>query len=88
MSSGHHTIHEAARVYIAGPMTGLPAFNYPAFHAAAATLRQAGYVVENPAENEPPPRVTWQGWMRLGIVQMMRRRIQPCQVTRGGGSTS
>jgi hypothetical protein len=39
------------KVYIAGPMTGLPDFNYPAFHALAADLRSAGYVVVNPAEN-------------------------------------
>jgi len=38
-------------VYIAGPMTGLPSFNYPAFHAAAAAWRAAGWAVENPAEN-------------------------------------
>jgi hypothetical protein len=39
------------RVYIAGPMTGLPDFNYPAFHAAAAEWRAAGWTVLNPAEN-------------------------------------
>ena len=39
------------RIYLAGPMTGLPEFNYPAFHAEAARLRQLGYHVENPAEN-------------------------------------
>ena len=39
------------RIYIAGPMTGLPEFNYPAFHAAAAAWRAAGWEVSNPAEN-------------------------------------
>ena len=33
------------RIYIAGPMSGLPEFNHPAFHAAAAQLRGAGYIV-------------------------------------------
>ena len=37
-------------IYIAGPMTGLPEWNYPAFNAAAAELRAAGYDVVNPAE--------------------------------------
>jgi hypothetical protein len=38
------------RIYIAGPMTGLPDFNYPAFNAAAAAWREAGWTVINPAE--------------------------------------
>lgn len=39
------------RIYIAGPMSGLPEFNYPAFNRAAAVLRAQGHHVENPAEN-------------------------------------
>lgn len=38
------------RVYIAGPMTGIPEFNFPAFHAAAADWRREGWEVTNPAE--------------------------------------
>lgn len=41
---------EAVRVYIAGPMTGLPEFNFPAFHEAAAAWRSVGWTVLNPAE--------------------------------------
>jgi len=39
------------RIYIAGPMTGLPEHNFPAFHAAAKCLREAGWEPVNPAEN-------------------------------------
>lgn len=39
------------KVYIAGPMTGLKDFNYPAFNAAAQRWRDAGFQVFNPAEN-------------------------------------
>jgi nucleoside 2-deoxyribosyltransferase len=39
------------KVYIAGPMTGLPEDNFPAFHAAAAAWRAAGWEVLNPAES-------------------------------------
>lgn len=38
------------RVYISGRMTGLPEWNFPAFHAAAAAWRAAGWDVVNPAE--------------------------------------
>lgn len=38
------------KCYLAGPMSNLPAFNFPAFHAAAAKLRAEGYFVFNPAE--------------------------------------
>jgi hypothetical protein len=38
-------------IYLAGPMTGRPGDNYPAFNEAAASLRKAGYIVQNPAQN-------------------------------------
>lgn len=62
------------RVYVAGPMTGLPESNYPAFNAAAARLRSKGWHVENPAEN-PAPHVDaacdWTAYMRMGVSQLM-----------------
>lgn len=60
------------RVYIAGPMTGLPEFNYPAFNAAAQRLRALGYQVENPAENPVPSCSSWKGYMRLGLTQLLQ----------------
>lgn len=38
------------RVYLAGPISGMPENNFPAFHRAAADLRAAGHEVFNPAE--------------------------------------
>lgn len=38
------------RIYISGPMTGKPEWNFPAFHAEAERLRSLGYDVVNPAE--------------------------------------
>lgn len=37
-------------LYVSGPMTGLPEFNYPAFEAATVALRAAGYTVVSPHE--------------------------------------
>lgn len=42
------------KVYIAGPMTGLPQFNFPAFDEAAAHLRATGFDVVSPAELDDP----------------------------------
>lgn len=40
------------RVYLAGPMRGLPNFNFLAFHKAAAVLRMRGHHVFSPAERD------------------------------------
>ena len=60
------------RLYIAGPCSGLPDSNYPAFHAAADRLRALGYDVENPADNPAPPCGTWLAYMRMSLVQISR----------------
>lgn len=39
-------------VYIAGPMTGIAEFNFPAFDEAAAKYRALGYDVISPAEHD------------------------------------
>lgn len=49
----------AKRIYLAGPMTGLPDLNRPAFYAAARALAERGYEVFNPAEaDEHDPEAT------------------------------
>ena len=58
-------------IYISGPMTGLPDFNYPAFNAAAARLRAAGYNVVNPAEKYLPTSAHWSEHLRADIKAMM-----------------
>ena len=63
-------------VYLSGPMTGLPDFNRPAFHAAAAALRAQGHVVINPAEVDLGPAATWADYMRIHLAEIARRVTQ------------
>ena len=58
------------RIYIAGPMSGWPDNNYPAFNAKAEELRAEGWAVENPAENPVPECGTWLGYMRMALRQL------------------
>ena len=56
------------RLYIAGPMTGLPDFNYPAFFKAADELEAAGYETINPARAEGREGLSiWLDFMRASL---------------------
>ncbi len=61
-----------SRIYVAGPMTGLPEFNYPAFRSAAADLAELGYEVEDPSTNVNPEPDDYHGWLRAGLAQLIR----------------
>jgi hypothetical protein len=58
-------------LYIAGPMSGLPEFNYPAFFAAEEQLRAAGYDrILNPARAVCPVGSEWDVYMRSALVMV------------------
>jgi len=55
------------KIYISGPMTGLPDLNFPAFHEAAKKLRGLGLDVVNPAEINADAAGDWHQCMRADI---------------------
>ena len=60
------------RLYLAGPMSGVPGHNFPLFHRVAGVLRARGFEVFNPAENKdggvPQTRAYY---MRLDIPALL-----------------
>lgn len=58
-------------VYIAGPMTGIEDFNYPAFNAAQEQLERRGLAILNPAdteaENDTGAPQHWSWYMRRAL---------------------
>jgi len=58
------------KIYISGPMSGIPDNNFPAFSAATALLRGLGFEVVSPheilAEDD-----TWEGLLKEDIRQML-----------------
>lgn len=58
-------------LYIAGPMSGLPDYNRPAFFDAAARLRDFGFTTINPARHEQRNDLDWGDYMRLGISDVL-----------------
>ena len=41
---------KSLRWYLAGPMTGIPQFNFPLFDRVSQSLREDGYTIISPAE--------------------------------------
>lgn len=63
--------HErVGRAYISGPMTGYEDFNFPAFNALAATMREQGWTVENPTEHGIVEGAKWGDYLRYDLARM------------------
>lgn len=60
-------------LYIAGPMSGLPDSNYPAFFEAEEKLRGAGYDrILNPARTLCSSGSSWQEYMRAALAMVVQ----------------
>lgn len=60
------------RLYISGPMTGLPDLNFPAFRAAQAELGALGHDTVNPVDKgEGDPDKAWADYLREDLVDML-----------------
>lgn len=60
------------KIYLSGPMTGLPDFNRPAFIEAAKLLRSVGFIVWNPAESqESLSGAPWSVCMRACVAGLL-----------------
>lgn len=58
------------RIYVAGPMTGIPDFNFPAFNSAAAELRGQGLQVVNPAEHGIIEGAKWADYLHYDLGRL------------------
>ncbi|MEB0108278.1 DUF4406 domain-containing protein [Pseudomonas sp. MH9.3] len=58
------------RIYLIGPMTGLPDLNFPAFATMTESLRAGGHTVISPAELNPDGG-SWNDCMRRDIAALM-----------------
>jgi hypothetical protein len=60
------------KLYVSGPMTGYPGFNFDAFAQAAMDLRDAGFVVEDPGEFGIADDWSWFDYMRKDLTLVMQ----------------
>ena len=61
------------RLYLAGPMSGIAAYNYPQFNRVADWLRKRGHEVFNPAENKDGGTFQRRSfYMRLDIPALLK----------------
>lgn len=59
------------RLYLSGPMQGMPGHNLPAFERARTRLRRAGYLVTCPAELGHVEDWEWADYLRRDIRELL-----------------
>lgn len=60
------------RIYISGPMSGMPDLNFTAFNVEATRLRGLGYEVVNPVDLNPRDQaLSWHECMRNDLKGLL-----------------
>lgn len=70
MNTVDHAIDRKNHIYIAGPMTGLPGWNFPAFNAAESYLSNLGFVPHNPAGHGIVAGATRSDYLRYDLREL------------------
>jgi hypothetical protein len=58
------------RIYISGPMSGIPRLNFPLFNRTAVRLRNQRWEVVNPVEINPDPNAEWLDCVGADLIAM------------------
>jgi hypothetical protein len=58
------------KIYISGPMTGLPRLNFPLFNRVAVRLRNLRWEVVNPVEINPDESADWLDCIAADLLAM------------------
>ena len=72
-------------VYLSGPMSGLPDYNYPAFQEVADRLTRNGIRVVSPTQIGQHDGWTWEqaeAWRALGVPQVITHRSRDAGIER------
>lgn len=59
------------RIYLSGPMSNMPDFNFPAFNAEADRLRALGYDVVNPVDINPDTTTPYNECLRNDLKALL-----------------
>lgn len=62
-------------IYISGPMTGLPNYNYDEFNRVASILKRMGYKVINPADTGVREGWIWRDYLTKDLIDLLSNNV-------------